>query len=456
MSATVRGAGVNSGGGGGIGGKTSSWAATAAAAAAATGSNGRVEVTHQSLKDFYLKHNPPRARDEKIAEVLERYKGRHKELLVNLYHMYKAVPATQPESLKEGSSGTDSNPIDKRAQVARPTAAPAAATSAAEVGSSAAIGSASGTSGSNGGGDGDGGKRPFVASPSAATATENIVDTSLVVQSVAQAPQDVPAAAELRQQQNVFSPSKGLTQGQSKEKEQVQGNAKSAVDRLEQLEQEVREKVQTLASTQAQLAAVRPQVRDLEARWEEVSTISEDACRQARETREQVLALRRAVEQKDAQIAAIEGQRASAAAEAQRAVQQHEKLGADFNARLQREREQKEEELLRHAATLRKEAEVTDRQIKEMASQKGRLERLEVASGFGHARSENIRESMLDAHNTIAKAFSDVSTGVPCVRAFDEPLLKLTAALFRHAIFRRVFLVGSAFVWVFALLHASL
>jgi hypothetical protein len=223
--------------------------------------------------------------------------------------------------------------------------------------------------------------------------------------------------------------------------------------RTRQLEAEVRRLTAVRAAAESQLSAATGRAAELEARWAELSAVSDDALRQADEARQQVTMLRQAVEEKDARIAAAEDAREELASERCRAAQQLQDLEASFQERLLREVSQKEQELLDEVAYLRKASETKERRIRELGEEKAFLEK-RLARGKEGTEQTVGREAMLEAHTAIAKAFGDASADHPCIRLLDEPLLKFTAALFRQALFRRVFYAASALMWVFALRHA--
>lgn len=224
-----------------------------------------------------------------------------------------------------------------------------------------------------------------------------------------------------------------------------------ADQRTRHLEKEARELKAAGAAAEAQLAAVRARAAELEARWAELSGVSDDALRRAEEARQQVALLRRSVEEKDLQIAKADHSREHLMSERCRTQRQLEELEASFQERLQREISQKEQELLDEVSYLRKSKDAKDRRLRDLGNEKVELDKqLASADAAGGAN----REAMLQAHTAIARAFGEMETELPFTRLLDEPLLKFTAALFKQALFRRVFFGASAVMWIFALRQA--
>lgn len=224
----------------------------------------------------------------------------------------------------------------------------------------------------------------------------------------------------------------------------------TAEQRVRQLEAEVRELSAGRAAADTQLLATRRRAAELEARWAELSAVSEEGLLQADETKQQVALLRQAIEDKDSRLAKAQDAREQLANERSLAAQQLQELQASFQERLQREVSQKEQELLDEVSYLRQTSETKDRRLRDLGAEKALLEK-RAAALCAH---EAGREAMLEAHTAIAKAFGDSAMEHPCVRLIDEPLLKFTALLFRQPLFRRVFYGASAVMWVFAFIHA--
>lgn len=202
---------------------------------------------------------------------------------------------------------------------------------------------------------------------------------------------------------------------------------------------------------------MRRRVGDLETQYATMSAVSDDALREAEEAKMQVSLLRRAVEEKDAHIARAENSLDQLSVERSRAVHQHEELEAKFQERLQREISQKEQELLDEIEFLKKSVEVKDKKLQEAMAERGKAEKRLIHQGGGIDLPVGVqrhREAMLDAHTAIAKAFGDTAEEHPCTRLFDDPMLRVTAALFKHPVFRRLFFAASGLMWVFALRHA--
>eukprot|EP00929_Paragymnodinium_shiwhaense_P055988 TRINITY_DN28021_c0_g1_i1.p1 TRINITY_DN28021_c0_g1~~TRINITY_DN28021_c0_g1_i1.p1 ORF type:complete len:398 (-),score=131.81 TRINITY_DN28021_c0_g1_i1:47-1240(-) len=377
-----------------------------------------VEVTHQALKDFYLKFNAARANDDKIAEVLERYKGNHHKMLRNLHHLYKAVPVViHLETAQEGgSSASSSKAAPAEAQEARVSAPQSLVAAVAGVAAAAATGAAAAATAASSAGSG------VVAAVSAPRSSSSSA-----------AP---PSASH-------------------------GGKQESAAERLARLEAEVRENKAAVAAAETQLAALQPNVVELEARWEEISVISNDALRQRERVLKQAAELRKQVDEKDASIASLRVSTEQVELEVMQSEEAHRSLQVGFQERLQREVLENERQLQSELASLRAADERRERQFKELTAQKTRLERLEAAGkasaecgSVGNALSDDVREAMCQAHYTIAKAFGDVSLEAPLMRVFDEPMLKFTAFLFKQPQFRRVFFGATAVIWAFGMLRA--
>jgi len=234
------------------------------------------------------------------------------------------------------------------------------------------------------------------------------------------------------------------------------GRSQRNIERVRQLESEVREHTAARSAAEASLAHALARVSELEQQWAELSGVSDDALRQADEAKQQVVSLGRQVEEKDKQLAQAQDTCWQQASKRSHAEQQLQDLEASFQERLQRDISQKEQELLDEVSYLRKSVEVKEKRLQELAGEKATLEKRLMIRGGGLDLGHNSasREAMLEAHTAIAKAFGDVSAEHPCARLLDEPLLKFTAALFRQPIFRRVFYAASALIWAFSLTHA--
>lgn len=203
-----------------------------------------------------------------------------------------------------------------------------------------------------------------------------------------------------------------------------------------------------LSASERQERAAKAQAADLEARWHQLSAVSDEALREADEAKQQALLLRRAVEEKDQREAQANEAREGLERRLLEAQTRADRLEATFQERLVREVSQKEQELIEEVSYLRKSAEVKEKRIQELTTQRALLERNELA------RRGTSPDPMLEAHVAIAKAFGDVALETPLLRMVDEPTLKLTAALFRHPVLRRSFFAVSLVLWLFALRSA--
>lgn len=181
-------------------------------------------------------------------------------------------------------------------------------------------------------------------------------------------------------------------------------------------------------------------VAELEARLAELSAVSDDALGQADEAKQQVLLLRRAVEEKDTAMAELTEAQSKLEEQFGIAKSRLEQNEASFMERVQREVSQKEQELLDEVAYLRKAGEAKERRVQDLQAEKAAMERrFLVKASAGVADSGDV---MLEAHTAIARAFGDTSLQHPCLRLLDEPMLKFMALLFKQPIFRRMFVAA--------------
>lgn len=229
---------------------------------------------------------------------------------------------------------------------------------------------------------------------------------------------------------------------------------------MRQLEAEVKELAAGRATAEAQLSAARAHSVNLEARLTQLTGVSDDALREGDEIRSQAAALRRSVAVRDEQIARLEAIQEKLGFEKAAAEQARDELEKGFQERLRREVSQKEQELLEEVTCLRESVASRERRLQTLVAEKAQLEKRAMARGGGLEIDPSVRavdrEAMLAAHTAIAKAFGDVSAESSVARCVDEPLLKFTAVLFRQSLFRRMFFIVSAVMWVFAFSHAAM
>lgn len=234
-----------------------------------------------------------------------------------------------------------------------------------------------------------------------------------------------------------------------------------AAERAEQtrkLEAKSRELSTTCDEAEKQLSAARSQCSQLEDRWLEISAVSDDALRQAEEMRQEVMVLRRALDEKVAQISEAEDCRERLTVEKCAAERRRDELEASFQKCLEREISQKEQELIEEVEYLKKTTDIKNRRLQELADEKAQLERraLEKSSSSSSSGKGPSQQCMMEAHVAIAMAFGDAGSDHPCLRLMDEPSLKFTAALFKQPLFRRAFFFSSGILWLFAFQQAVL
>ncbi|CAE8584153.1 unnamed protein product, partial [Polarella glacialis] len=218
---------------------------------------------------------------------------------------------------------------------------------------------------------------------------------------------------------------------------------------LRQLDAEVKKLSAARDEAERRFSSAESLSMELEARLAEMSAVSDDALGQVEESKQQVSMLRRAVEEKDARLVAVQEAQQKLEDELLRDQGRLQQLEANFQERLQREVSQKEQELLEEVAYLRKTGELKEKRVQELQAEKAAVER-RLLVRVGDAGGD----SMLEAHTAIARAFGDLSAEHPVLRVLDQPSLKLMAALFKTPPLRRVFFVASALVWLFALSQA--
>eukprot|EP00928_Gymnodinium_smaydae_P082865 TRINITY_DN6613_c1_g3_i1.p1 TRINITY_DN6613_c1_g3~~TRINITY_DN6613_c1_g3_i1.p1 ORF type:complete len:392 (+),score=96.84 TRINITY_DN6613_c1_g3_i1:55-1230(+) len=371
------------------------------------------DVTYESLFAFYLKHNPSRATEEDVTRVLKRYEGDYAKLLVNLRRKYNDAP----ELTRRSAGGSDSIAGESSgsglagAGAVGPSSPPASGRLDATT-ANAAVAAVSADSG------------PMASSVGAGASSARTG----------------AAASSSRTAERTATASAGSGVA----------TAKRVAERLRQVEERCRGHVQARDEAEAQLRVLRPEVEELESRWNEISSVCADAASQEKDTQRQVELFRRALDEKNAQIERIEAARKVLQEEAARTEARRADLEAGFQDRLQAERERKEQELLDSIASLRKAADAKDRRWKELDAEKSRLERLQASRSAGLGAGD---AAMVEAHSAIAAAFAGLAREHPCIRLFDEPMLKLTTLLFRQPIIRRMFYMGCVLIWLFAVHH---
>merc|ERR1712014_366673 len=133
------------------------------------------------------------------------------------------------------------------------------------------------------------------------------------------------------------------------------------------------------------------------------------------------------------------------------AERRREELEAAFQERLAREVSQKEQELLEEVAYLKRTNDSKERRLQELRVERSQLER----RAQEEAARATERESAMEAHAAIAKAFGDAGAEIPAwLQLLDEPMLKFNAALLQRPLFRRVFFFSSGLLWFYTLHHS--
>mmetsp|Transcript_26734 Transcript_26734/g.70215 ORF Transcript_26734/g.70215 Transcript_26734/m.70215 type:complete len:431 (-) Transcript_26734:470-1762(-) len=232
----------------------------------------------------------------------------------------------------------------------------------------------------------------------------------------------------------------------------VGSSARRADENARRLEEEVARITAANKALENQLAAASAENLELQSRWSQISTVSDEAFRESEAAKQEACAFRRAVEERDTRI--VELQEALEGSELENVTlrEKVEEIQSQFQDRLESQVTQRELELTEEMDYLRKAVEAKEKKIETMSAKTER--RASQSFDISAPRSAADREALLDAHSAIAKAFGDVMAENPCLRVLDEPTLKFTALLFKQPLLRRLYYIISVFLWVFALLHA--
>jgi len=229
-------------------------------------------------------------------------------------------------------------------------------------------------------------------------------------------------------------------------------SARRADENARRLEEEVARITAANKALENQLAAAIAENLELQSRWSQISTVSDEAFRESETAKQEASVFRRAVEERDTRIVELQDALEGSELENVKLREKVEEFQSQFQDRLESQVTQRELELTKEVDYLRKAVEAKEKKIETMSAKTER--RASQSFDISAPRSAADREALLDAHSAIAKAFGDVMAENPCLRVLDEPTLKFTALLFKQPILRRLYYIISVFLWVFALLHA--
>lgn len=234
----------------------------------------------------------------------------------------------------------------------------------------------------------------------------------------------------------------------------AQGHQRIA-ERLRRLEGEALELATATEQLEAELATTQADSAELQARWADISGISDDVLQEASEARRKASLLRRAIQGKEKIVAEKEKENQEVGEEGRRnAKAELASLEAAFNERLKLEVRQKEMQLQEEKLSLWKASEALEKRLNALNAEKACVEQRTMAAGTARSRSLGGHEAMLEAHLAIVQAFGEAA-GSACCRSLDEPTLKVAALLFKQPMFRRVFFAFSATMWAWCVLRFS-
>lgn len=236
------------------------------------------------------------------------------------------------------------------------------------------------------------------------------------------------------------------------------GGPGKASERIRRLEAESHELAAATAVLKDEVAATLSRCAELQSRWADISGTSDDEMREVDEARRVAGVLRRAIEEKDARLAEALAEQERLGAENRAAESELGELEVAFRERLRRAVAQTEQRLLEEKASLRRASEAAESRLQAVGAEKAFLEQRALARGATCAGAEGSPgyDAMLEAHVAIAHAYGDLARVHPCLRCWDEPTLRITAALFKHSLFRRAFFALSTMFWLFALRAGTL